>query len=179
MAITTLTDARIYLAEFNLSGDHNQIDLEVGVRDRPNTVFGNVAESVKGTLPYVELTGQGFVTLGTGNVHAVLGANINTADVPVTVTYGGATEGEYAEFFKALVARYNPFATGEVGEHMAFQFNAKGQGVNPVQGKIHGVGSKTSTGTGTGYQDGAAAATDTIYAALHVLSVSGTAPRST
>jgi hypothetical protein len=176
VAIQTLNDARLYIAEFNLSGDHNQIELEIGALDSPNTVFGNTATSVKGTIRTVELSGQGYVTLGTGNVHAVIGAQINASNVPVTVSPDGVTEGDYAEFFKAITTRYNPFAVGEAGEHMGFSFSAKGQGVEPIQGTILGSGSKTSTGNTAEQNLGAVASTDTIYAAQHVLSVSGTSP---
>ena len=175
MAITTLTDARVYMAEFNLSGDHNKIGLDSGYRDAPNTVFGMTAESVKKTLAFVDLTGQGYVTLGSGLTIDALQGEIGVADVPVSVSPSG-TEGDPVEFFKAMVANYKPFGGAGVGEHMAFEFSAKGQGVQSAQGTIHGIGSKSSTGNGTGYQDGAAASTDTIYAALHVLSKSGSTP---
>ena len=177
MAIVTLNDARIYMAEFNLSGDHNKIGLEVGRNDSLNTVFGNAATSVKGTTAFATLAGQGFVTLGTGNVHAVLGAQINVNDVPVTVTYNGATEGDACEFFTCLVGRYDPFAVGDVGEHMGFAVSAKSVGTQSVGGTIVGVGSKTATGNGSEYSKwGTMTSTDTVYSALHVLSVSGTSP---
>ena len=177
MAIQTLNDARIYLAEFDLSGDHNKIELEVGVNESGNTVFGNTAESLKGTREFVTLAGQGFVTLGAGTgVHDTLTDKINIADVPVTIAPDGAVEGTYAEFFKASIARYKPFDGVDVGEHMAFAFSANGQGTQPVQGTIVGSGSKTSTGNTAQQELGATTSTTTIYAVQHVLSVSGTDP---
>lgn len=176
MAIVTLIDARLYMAEFNLSGDHNTIALDLGVNEGENTVFGNTATSVKGTQHFINLTGQGFVTTGDNAVHDVLSAKIDTANVPVTVAPNGVTEGVYAETFLARTMRYNPFDVGDVGEHLAFKFDAKGQGVQPVQGTIVGSGSKTSTGNSAEFGLGTVLSTDTIYAALHVLSVSGTNP---
>lgn len=176
MAIQTLNDARIYVAQFNLSGDHNKINLEIGTNDSPDTVFGDTAESVKGTTNFINLTGEGFVTLGTTAVHSVLSEKINISDVPVTISYQSNSEDDYAEFFLASVMRYNPFAAGDVGEHMGFQFDAKAQGTQSIQGIVKAIGSKTTTASGTGADEGVIAATKTIYAVQHVLSVSGTNP---
>ena len=174
MAITALTNAKLYVAQFDLSGDHNQLALDVGVQELIATVFGDTAERVRGGLGLIELTGQGFVSFGTGNVHEALRANINVADVPVTIAAESGDDGEYAEFFKARIAQYRLGAP--VGQLLPFTVAASAQGQLPIQGTILGTGAKTATANGTGRQFTAPTATKSIFAALHVLSVSGTTP---
>ena len=85
MAITALTDAKIYADQYDLSGDHNEIALEIGVREKANTVFGHTAESVTGALGFVDLVGKGYVTFGADLVHDALHSNIDAANLPVTI----------------------------------------------------------------------------------------------
>lgn len=174
MAVTALTALKFYFAQYQLTTDHNKLNPESGYDEQDGTVFGDTARRAKGTIPFVTLEGGGFVSMGTGSVHDVLKANISVADVPVTLAPTGGADGQIAEFFKAMVLRYKP--GGRVGTLMPFSVSAKGQGVPLVSGKILGTGSKTATANGTARQLGAVTASQRIYAALHVLSVSGTNP---
>ncbi len=55
-------------------------------------------------------------------------------------------------------------------------FDAKATGTLSIQGTLMATGTKTVTGNETGYQLGAVSSTQRIYAGMHVLAASGTAP---
>tara|TARA_R110002020_G_scaffold16485_1_gene58153 strand:- start:6 stop:743 length:738 start_codon:yes stop_codon:yes gene_type:complete len=173
MAVVTI-NPRIWFAQYHLSADHNQVSVTQGKEEVDNTVFTNTAKSMRGALPFVEATGEGYVEFGNNNVHEVLRSNINTADVPVTIGMEGATDQTNAVFFKANLLQYN--INGVVGQLLPFSWQAKGSSTQAVQGKIFGIGSKTATANGTANQLGVLATGETMQMALHVLSVSGTSP---
>lgn len=174
MAISALTDVELWFAQYRLSTDHNQLGLEIGYDENDDTVFQDTARSITGGLAFTRLVGSGFVTIGNGNVHEVLRSNVNVANVPVTVSPDGGDDGDYAEFFLSKTLSYQTL--GQVGQIMPFTFNAHGQGTPSIKGTILGVGSKASTANGTARQLGAVSATQRLYAALHVISVSGVSP---
>jgi hypothetical protein len=169
-----LRDARIYFGEHELSADHNQINLEVGVVELDNLRFGMSAESVAAGLGRIELSGAGFVRLDAG-FRAALRQNIGLADVPVTLISGDPLTDDVAvEFFRAMEVSYR--AGAQVGQLLAFSWTARGQGYLPAFGHSHAVGAVTLNGTSTPQQLGALLAGEVLFAALHVTGVTGTDP---
>ena len=173
MAVVTI-NPRIWFGAFHLSDTHSHAELTMGHEPEDATVFTDTAKNVRGTLAFVELVAQGFIDFGNNEVHEVYRGNINVADIPVTIGMEGAVDGTKAEFFEAKVLQYR--IPGVVGKLLPFHMTAKGQGTPSVDGTIMGIGSKTSTANGTARQLGAVTATQVLYAALHVISVSGTTP---
>ena len=173
MAVVTI-NPRIWFAQYHLSADHNQVAVTDGREEVDSTVFTNTAKNMRGALPFVECTGEGYVEFGNNNVHEALRSNINTADVPVTIGMEGATNQSAAMFFKANLLQYN--INGVVGQLLPFSWQAKGSSTPAVPGTIFGLGSQTASGNGSSNQLGVLAAGETMYFALHVLSVSGTSP---
>lgn len=173
MAVQIL-NGRLWFAQYHLSSDVNQIDVATGCDPQDATVLTNTARNMRGTLPYVELKAQGFVDLASGGVHQVLQSNINVANVPVTVGMEGAVADTHATLFLAKLLQYKK--AGVVGKLLPFDISASGQGTPAVDGYIFGIGSKTTTANGTAIQLGTLDATETMYAALHVISASGTSP---
>lgn len=169
MATAVVTDAKIYVAQFNLSGDLRATRLEYGAEPQDDTVFGDDTRSMKGGLKTVQLQHEGFWSGGTGNVDDVLWSRIGTADVPVTVSPDGGDAGEVAHFFNALHAKYEPGAS--IGEMFRFTVTAHATG-SLILGTVMRNATETATGNGTGYQLGAVSATQRVYGALHVTSAS-------
>lgn len=170
-----LINPRLWFAQYHLSSDHNKASLTVGYGEQDATVFTDTAKRTNGTIPFVELTGGGFLTLGSTAVHGVLKGNLNVANVPVSVGINGGTDGTDVEFFLARALKYS-YLGDETGKIAPFTWQAKGQGHPSVPGKMLGVGSKTTTANGTARQLGAVSATQKLYAVQHVISVSGTNP---
>lgn len=180
MAPFVLTNANLYVAEYDFSSDHNQIGLRLGVDEKDTTTFGSSGfRSRIGGLRSYMLSGGGFVQYGAGEVDPVYFDNLGVADKLVTVAADGADAGEVAYFGRTTQGQME--FGDRVGEVMPFSIEAWGRGTPCVRGTVmHDDGTaRTSTGTGTAYQLGAVGAGQYLYAAIHVLSASGTTPSLT
>jgi hypothetical protein len=175
MATQVLTDVKLYTGEYDLSGDMSAIALNYTAELVDDTVFGDDTRSRAGGLKNVSLSAEGFWNGGTGAVDDVLFDNIGVADVPVTVVPGGETLANPCYLFRAIHGNYTPGAS--IGEMLRFSVSAEGSGgVGVVRGNLLHVGSETATGAEDKQELGAVLATQSIYASLHVLTVSGTNP---
>lgn len=175
MATQVLTDPKLYVGEYDLSGDLNAVALNYAAEMLDATAFGQTTRIHKGGLKTVGLSGEGFWSGGSDLVDDALFAKIGVADVPVTVVPAGETVANPCYLFRCIHGSYAPGA--DIGEMLRFSVSAEGSGgVGAVRGQVLHVGSETATGAGTKVQVGAVTAGQTLYAALHVLTVSGTSP---
>ena len=175
MATQVLTNTKLYLAEFDLSGDHNALALNYSAEMQDSTVFGNAARNRAGGLKVVSFSGEGFWSGGDGLVDEVLYGKIGVADAPCTIAPVGETLANDAYLFRCIMGQYQFGAP--VGELLRFSVSGEGSGgVGVVRGKLLHVGSETATGAEDKQVLGAVSATQSIYAALHVLTVTGTNP---
>lgn len=169
MATQVLTNAKVYVAQFNLSGDLKATRIDYGAEPQDETVFGDDTRSMRGGLKTVQLSHEGLWSGGTGNVDDVLWSRIGTADVPVTVSPDGGDAGEVAYLLNAIHAKYEPQAS--LGELFRFSVTANATG-SLVRGTVMRNATETSSANGTGFQVGAVSATQRIYGALHVITAS-------
>ncbi len=168
-----LTNAAVYAAGYNLSGDLQATMLAVDVDMVDRTRMGASSRSrmpglINGTWQH-----EGLWQSGADLVDPELFTQIGLNDQPVTMAAEGADDGEVAFLFKATSAEYTH--GGSIGEAHGFSFG--GETTEPVvRGTMMHNASRTATGLGTARQLGAVAAGQSVYASLHVFSVSGTLP---
>jgi hypothetical protein len=175
MGTQVLTDSKLYLGQYDVSGDLQAINSDFAAELLDVTTFGQTTRVRKGGLKVVTMNSEGLWSGGANAVDDALFAQIGVANVPVTIIPAGATLSNPAYIFRAIHGSYAPGAT--VGEMFRFSVAAEGSGgVGMLRGSALHVGTETATGTETGEQLGAVSATQSIYAALHVYSVSGTDP---
>jgi hypothetical protein len=169
MASTVLTDAKLYVSEFDLSGYMNAVNLEFAAEMLDETTFGQTTRVHTGGVKSVVAGAEGFWQ---AVPDAALFARIGVQNAPVTISPTGAADGGLAYLFRAIHAEYAP--GGSHGELLGFSTSMEGSDGAPlVRGLVlQPAGSETETGTGTGRQLGAVAAGKTLYASLHVLSAS-------
>lgn len=176
MATHMLRDATIFLAQYDITTDHNQVRVTTGVEKLDRTVFGNTTRVNRGGLLTGEMNGTGYLSYGTGEIEAILSANLALSTVPVTVTPDGVANSR-ATFMQALVADVKPLG-GTVGDLHAFEWNAR-TGQQPlVRGTLMAAKAArgSSSNSGTAQQLGAVSAAQRIYAVLHVFAASGSTP---
>lgn len=173
MSVVTI-NPRIWFGQYHLSADHQKAEITAGHEPQDATVFSNTAKNIRGTLPFVELTGEGFMDFAASGVADALRANLNVANIPVTIGMEGAVADTKVTTFLARVLQLQH--QGSVGTLFPFSLTAKGQGTPAVDGVLAGVGSKTATANGTEQALGTLDTGETLYAALHVMSVSGSSP---
>lgn len=173
MAVATHTDCRIYLAQFDVSGDHNEVSMEAPYKELDARVFTNTAGNIVAGLPEPKFQGKGFVTLGAGAIHEVLHSNLAVPEAVVTVCPTTGVVGEPALFMRTLLTKYT--LAGKVNEILPFDITGAGQGLPLVAGQVFvAKGDKSASGNSSVLLLGPA--TRGIYAALHVFSKSGTLP---
>lgn len=180
MPSVILTDAKLYVAQFNVSGDLNTIKLITGADLKESTAFGATYRTFQGggALMKTELAGAGYVQSGASAVETALHGNLGVDSVPITVAAEGGDVGEPCRFFKGVADVYDPAL--QIGDLYKFNVSAKSSGLsgnNPlVRGTIMEDG-KTSrtTASNTATQTlGAVSATQKLYAALHLIAFNGT-----
>lgn len=164
-----LKDAQIFFDKYNLTGYSNNVALNYGVEAKDATVFGNTTRLNAAGLYTVSAGVDGFWN---ATPDAGLFANMGLSDKPFSVIPGGAAGG-VAYFFNAVEGKYT--LGGTIGELVNFQAEAHAR-TALARGLCLYTGSATSSSTSTKYVLGARSATQTLYAALHVYSVSGTSP---
>ena len=175
MATQVVTTAKLYVGEFDLSGSHVSVGLTYGSELVDDTAMGDTTRSSAGGLKTVSLSGEGFWSGGDNAVDDVYFDHVGVADMPVTVVPVAETLANEAYLFNAIVGQYSPGAS--IGEMLRFSVSAEGSGgAGLVRGILAHVGSETATGSETKQLLGAVSATQSVYAALHVLTVSGTNP---
>lgn len=175
MAIFVTTDARIYLGKYSLAAHTRSIELGHKAAALDKTTMGNTTKVNVGGLKEIALTAAGFNDFATDGIDPALITTLAVSDSPITLSPDGADVGEVAYFFKALHTDYAPISA-TIGEVVPYNLAATASSGALVRGVIGAVGSKTSTSAGADQVLGAVTAGHGIYAALHVLSVTGTNP---
>lgn len=176
MAAFPLIDTAIYCGAADLTGYSNKVDLTAERAEKDSTTFasGGWQESKAG-LSKVTASVEGFWDAGTDILpDDRMYGDLGVAGVPWTCAPLGPADGGLAYFTSVLRPAYSFGA--QVGDMLAYKSRAVGDKPLVRGTLIHpATSAKTTTGTGTAQLIGAASASQRIYAALHVLAVSGTA----
>lgn len=179
MAKLVLLNTRLFAAGADLTGVTNKAEIQAEVEAKETTTFGSAGvKEFLGGLASSTITAEGFFEAGdAGKVDDVAFAQRGALG-PWTVCPLAATDGALAYFTNALETNYS--LGGAVGDVAPYKATAQGSW-RVVRGLVgHPVStSRTSTGNGTAMQLGAVAEGKQLYAALHVLSASGTTPSLT
>jgi len=168
---TILTDCKIYLGGYNLSGFHNSMALEYGAEMLDDTVFGNAGtRSNKPGMKTFSFTGGGFWD---STMDAPLFARIGAVREVMSFAEDGDTVGDRAYTVRAVNGKYNPLS-GEVGALLPFEMDAMSANSPLVRGVVLATGSKATTGNGASVNVGLVGAGQRAYSALHVTAIAAT-----
>lgn len=179
MSKFVLLNARLFAVGADLTGASNKIELTAEVEDKETTNYYSAGyKEVIGGLGSAEVTAEGqWEAADSSKVDNASWAQLGGVG-PWTACPDNATVGDLAYITQCLRSSYT--LGGAVGD--VAPWSGKGASAWPlVRGQMaHPAGTaRTSTGTGTGVELGAVAAGKRLYAALHVLSASGTTPSIT
>jgi hypothetical protein len=175
MSKFVLTDVRLFTGGADLTGNSNKVEISSEVEDKETTNYASQGwKEVLGGLASAEIAGEGQWEAGDpGKVDDAAWVQLGGAG-PWSVGPQGAAVGSLAYFTNALRCDYKlGDAVGEVAP-----WASTGKSSWPlVRGQFaHPPGTvRTATGTGTALNLGAVPSGKRLYAALHVLSVAGTA----
>ncbi|MFQ5502960.1 MAG: hypothetical protein ACE5EQ_11785 [Phycisphaerae bacterium] len=164
--------------EFDLSGDHNQTAWSLTTDTVEFTAYGAGSPKPRIYKPGLSdltfsMAGYWDAASGGDEPDNVYFGNIAAQGV-LTFSAEGGDDGETAYSMRSVEASYNP-REGSVGEAHSFNVDGKAKG-QWLGGTIMHNATRTASGNGTARQLGSVAAGEYVYAALHVVTVSGTAP---
>ncbi len=178
MAVLSLTDMLVLVNGAVLTGNSNNLEVATSVEELDSTDFysGGWREKVGGLASH-EWTLEGYWEAGdTGKPDDRLWTDLGTSAC-WTAAMQQAT-GSVAYLGNVLNGSHK--VGGAVGEIAPLEARAMGNG-RVVRGELMhpAATARTTTGSTTGVQLGALSATQAMYAALHVVSTSGTTPTLT
>jgi hypothetical protein len=176
MSKTVLTNVRCFAVGVDLTSNSNKIELTSEVESKDGTNYGSGGwKEVMGGVASAELSGEGqWEALDSTKVDDASWAQLGGTGPWSVSANNAAAVGDLAYFMQAMRSDYKLFDA--VGEIAPWTGTAKSSWPL-VRGQFaHPPGTaRTASGTGTGLNIGAVAANKRMYAALHVLSVAGTA----
>lgn len=175
MAAFVATACKFYLNGYDLSGSFNAFGLDYTAEAVDDTMFGDTARSRLGGLKAAGFSHQGAADFADDGLDEIANSILGSIDQIMTIAPTDGTDGERAFTGKVMVARITPIA-GAVGDLARFEISGEVSSSDFVRGTILGTGAKASSTSGTGRQLGAVGATQKLYAALHVIGVSGSSP---
>jgi hypothetical protein len=167
MASIAFVDPTIWVAGLDMTGDLNEVGLNVSVDELDSTTFGTTGyRARKGGLRTVEFTAGGF--LDTSTIEPEVFPRLGTADRVVTIAPDGG-ETNTAYIFRSGL--FQADLGGAIGDLAAVKLTSKGtdpQGL--VRGQVaKASGTVNSTGVlGSVVNVGAVSASQYVYAAFHV-----------
>jgi hypothetical protein len=168
-----LKNCKLYLQQWNLSGDLNEIHVVDEVEAVEDTAFGDANRSYLQGFHNTVLRQHGNWNGGTDELDDALWQSFAVDDQVVTVAPISGAAGERAYLLKGTAIDYRP--GGRIGEVFAFDSEFRSRGLGLIRGTFMENGAKTSSGSGTARQLGAVAADQKLYAMLHVIKpVTGT-----
>lgn len=179
MAVLALTNAKILVGQADLSGFSNNIEISAESEELDSTTFGSSGfKSVVGGLKKVDTKLAGFwEASGAGFPDDRLFADLGVSGIPMTVTPTGGTVADVAYFTRVVRPSY--MLGEQVGQLVKFESAAVGDGTPLIRGQVADNQARTSTATTTALQLTAPTAATRVFAAIHVLAVSGSTPSLT
>lgn len=178
MAIQYWKNLSILEGSLELAGHGKNVNLSVECSPLDTTGLSNTSGYVTliGGLKTATVQLEFMQDVANDSVDEVLWGNFGTADV-VRSLVTAADDGSFAYLMKGVALTYTPrkgnvgeLAMGDISSTVAQGPLVRGQLLHPSNV------SRTSSSTGTERQMGAVGATQRLYAALHVISASGTSP---
>lgn len=164
MSQVILSNVKLWVGKYDMSGKLNAIVLDDAPDMLPNTTFGMTAKSRKKGLDVITAALEGFWEQEPDEYFSTLGV----IDIPMTVA-PEPTEGTPAYSFLSQNAEYQ--WGGNVGDLGKFSVKSEAVGQKMIRGNILLNGTKVASGNGTAFHLGVGTG-KTIYGCLHVISAS-------
>ena len=164
-----IVDGALALGAYNLTANTMALSVDTSADEVDGTAF---ADSFVNYLPSPLFKGSigasGFQEFA--NPDSAINSALGAGNTVITAA-AGRSDGSRAWFMNSMVGKYS--FGGSVGEAGKFDLGAATSD-RLISGFLQAYGSKTSTGTSTGYQIGALSASQSMYASLHVITATGT-----
>ena len=173
MAEYVFTDGRLFFDGYDLSDHTQSVTLELSADEVDVTPInsGGYRSKIAG-LQDASLSANGFFEAGSAKPDTLLG--ISTGSEIIGTVSPTSDAGDTSYFLKSR--QFNYSIGGAIGDAMPFSITNANSSDRAVRGTImvDDSANLTATGNSTARQLGAVSATQKIYIAAHVVSISGT-----
>ena len=173
MATSVISARPLWINAYDFSSSVHGLAIDYGADEKDGTTLADSTHIAKGGIKTFGFGMEGHWDETSSNPVDSQQFSKTGANSVMTYATGSGAEGEAAYFINLLQSAYEQ--SGGVGEMFAFTVSGNAAG-NLIRGTIELKGSLTSTGNSTGRQLGAVVAGQSVYAAMHVTTVSGTSP---
>jgi len=175
MAVFVVRDAKFYYGSYDITTDLKSVVISPTQDIRDSTTLGSAERTKAVGLKHCTFSGEGFAQTNTAafEVEDVINAYYGTDNVLTSVFPYDEAAGNNGYVFYTDMAEFS--LGGSIGEMYGFTIRGEGSG-KLIHSTVEKTGNITATGNSTGTQLGALAAGQTLYAAMHVVTVSGTNP---
>lgn len=177
MAVQSWTNLGVYVGGYNVACRAKGFDApNVTIAPLDTTSLCDDANTYIGGLQTVSWSADVMADFGANQVDDLIGLSRLGVAVPISVAPVGTTAGDVAYTFNARQFQYSPLQS-QAGDLAMATVSGMGEGA-AVRGVLMNAPATaiTSTANTAGQQIGATSSTQSLYAALHVLSASGTTP---
>lgn len=171
MSHIPLMDARIYLDGFDLSGDSNSVNLNLGTRAVPDVTFGDTVETSLPGVRHWAFGCAGLLDYTNDAIDEVLHGKWNRTGSILTLSPDG-TDGNPAYFGQGFQSEFG--RPQQVGDAAKWSLGGAATGLLVKGSIIHTKASRAATGNGSAFQLGALSSSQTLYAVLQVFTATGT-----
>ena len=181
MATFVLSDVDVFTNGYEFSSQVNTITVTAEAASVPTDNFGDAGwASALGGIKMGMIEYGGFASHGSAEISTILGSGgvLGDGSTLVSVTPSN-TENEPAFTLNAVEVSMTEVGgtIGEAAPITASFANGNAQAYGLLAGRLLATNaSRTASSASTGYQYGALTATQKMFSALHVVSVSGTNP---
>jgi len=167
MASQVLTNTKVWVDQYDVSGQLNAVAVEYGVDALDETTFGDDTRTNTAGLKTTTMSHEGYWAAGTDEA---IFNSIGNGSTVVTIAGAGSAVGDDAYLAQTLSTTYSPGAA--VGELLAFTVDMEAAGPL-VRGALLANNTASGNGNAAPVQLGAVAASEKIFGALHVTSIAG------
>jgi hypothetical protein len=182
MAIYVICGQKLYIGEYDRSGDISKVGLEAKVPALETTPISVVAaRTFMSGLQDLDFDADVYTSYAAlTDSEPTLWANLAVPDKALSVYPNGAAANTPGYAFRSLMTKLD--LKNKIGDIAVFNIKAKGSSVLQAGSALvkvnsmEGIVTKTATGNGTAYQVGTATANQRVYAFLHVIAASGGSP---
>jgi hypothetical protein len=170
MATITLTDCKILLGGYNLSGYHNQLGVEYSAEMLDDTVFGT--SGTRSSKPGLKKVAANGTIFWDDVIDEAVYNRIGAVREVMSWAAVGNSLGDIGYTTRGVNATYNPLS-GEVGQLLSAEFNSEASNTPLVRGLIAIPMAPLLTATGDGgvLNLGLLGAGKRLYSGLHVVSM--------
>lgn len=172
-----LSNCRLYLAGYDLSGDMNQMKVGYKAEVKEVTTFVPagmpLAKRKVSGLTDTVMQHAGLYQAGLELIDDILWSKFALVDEVMSVYPETGAEGEVGYAARVIEAEYAPGA--KIGDVLSFNVTAEGDGIL-LRPTLISAAQLSVSGVGTAFNLGAVAGGKSLYPVMHVLAVEGTSP---